>query len=96
MENEDKIKLGAYVRSGDNKGRVYNKHQTFHFSNEDDWWFNQLEIVQGLTDSQRKWLKDRAWVSILCHDEGSIMSPVSQVEMIPEFELKNKWASFYF
>jgi hypothetical protein len=82
-------KLGAYVM--DNAGRRGRVVAIYHGCNQSAQWLAEQQL---LTAEQRT--APGVWLDILVHDSGSIHTPASMVKVIPPFEFKHSWDSFYF
>lgn len=84
------IFIGDYVKTKrhNHVGRVYKKHYCFWEASEDENWFK----IQKLPESA----KSESWVSVLCKDGGSILTPVSDCQLIEKIELNNVWEYFHF
>ena len=86
------IRLGDYVETEfhGHKGRVTGIAQYFGDTNESDVWFTHQEPAYQPEQKMER------WISILCHNGGSVMVAESRVKQIGKFAFKNPWAAEYF
>ena len=86
------IRLGDYVETTvhGHKGRVSGIAGIFGDTGETNSW---LSRQQPAYDKAQKFER---WISILCHDRGSVMVAESRVKIIEKFDFSNPYADEYF